>query len=411
MLVFSHRWDSSRTFGMAPSKGSKPEDEMVFSTSLVRPAFTAFAVGLAVLAPPAAAQDEVDRCQLCAAGAELIGRFQLREAPSPVRERSGWTPPVRIVMVGDEGLAALIRTVAPNADVIRVSSARAAASVIAGADVYLGQCTRGLIEAGVNLKWIQVSSAGVERCARIPEVAARRILVTNMQRIYGAQIAEHAIAMMLALARALPRYGAEQAAGQWSGGASQIFEPAFLEVGGKTMLVVGLGGIGTEVAKRASGLGMRVQATRNSRREGPDYVEYVGLAYEAVDLAANADVVVNATPLTPDTKGMFDAAFFAAMKETAYFINVGRGESVVTGELVTALESGAIAGAGLDVTDPEPLPPGHPLWSMPNVILTPHIAAGSDLFTRRYTVMLAENMRRYVAGARMLSVVDLERGY
>ncbi|GMR13993.1 MAG: D-2-hydroxyacid dehydrogenase [Gemmatimonadota bacterium] len=384
---------------------------MEFSTKRIGRAFIVCAVGLSGLAPPAAAQEKAGRCELCEAGAELISRFQLREAPSPVRERDGWLPPVRIVMVGSEGVAAVIRRVAPNAEVMQVSSARAAAKVIAGADVYVGQCTRDLIEAGVDLKWIQVSSAGVERCARILEVAERGILVTNMQRIYGAQIAEHAIAMMLALARALPRYAAEQAAGHWSGGGSQIFEPAFLEVGGKTMLVVGLGGIGTEVAKRASGLGMRVQATRNSRREGPEYVEYVGLAYEAVELAANADVVVNATPLTPDTRGMFDAAFFAAMKETAYFINVGRGASVVTSDLVAALESGAIAGAGLDVTYPEPLPPGHPLWGMPNVILTPHIAAGSDLFTRRYTVMLAENMRRYVAGDRMLSVVDLERGY
>lgn len=386
---------------------------MVFTTRRARPAYLACVVGLSLLVPPAAAQEDVERCELCEAGAALVARFQLREAPSPVREREGWTPPVRIVTLEPFGigLAELIRTVAPNAEVIPVSSIRAAVRVIAEADVYVGWCTRALVDAGVNLKWIHVPSAGVEMCARIPEVAERGILVTNHQRIYGAQIAEHAIAMMFALARGLPRYGAEQAAGRWSARPLELRESGLFEVGGKTMLVVGLGGIGTEVAQRASGLGMRVQATRNSRREGPDYVEYVGLAHEVVELAANADVVVNATPLTPDTRGMFDAAFFAAMKETAYFINIGRGASVVTADLVTALESGAIAGAGLDVTSPEPLPPGHPLWSMRNVILTPHIAGGSDRFNERFTVLIAENMRRYVAGDRMLSVVDLERGY
>jgi phosphoglycerate dehydrogenase-like enzyme len=233
-----------------------------------------------------------------------------------------------------------------------------------------------------------------------------------MQRVYGAQIAEHTIALMLSLTRGLSGFGAAQATGEWKRvNNTQYNGNPFMEVAEKTMLVVGLGGIGTEVAMRANALGMRVQATRNSRREGPDYVEYVGLAHEALELAADADVVVNAAPLTPQTRGMFDAAFFAAMKETAYFINVGRGASVATPDLVAALESGAIAGAGLDVTSPEPLPPGHPLWSMGNVILTPHMAARSDRFEERFTILLAENLRRYVAGERMLSVVDLERGY
>jgi phosphoglycerate dehydrogenase-like enzyme len=177
------------------------------------------------------------------------------------------------------------------------------------------------------------------------------------------------------------------------------------------MLVVGLGGIGTEVASRAHGLNMRVIATRNSRREGPDYVEYVGLADEYVELAKRADVVVNATPLTPDTRGMFDERFFAAIKQGAYFINIGRGESVITDALVGALRRGRLGGAGLDVTDPEPLPPGHPLWSMSNVIITPHVATSSDFRSDRTITLVAENVRRYVRGDKLLSVVDLEQGY
>jgi phosphoglycerate dehydrogenase-like enzyme len=156
---------------------------------------------------------------------------------------------------------------------------------------------------------------------------------------------------------------------------------------------------------------MRVIATRGSRREGPDFVSYVGLADELLDLVPQADVVVNAAPLTPATTGLFGARFFAAMKPGAYFINVGRGRSVVTADLLAALEAGQIAGAGLDVTDPEPLPDGHPLWSRPEVIITPHVAAGSDLRVERLWIVLRENLRRYAAGEPMLSVVDTARGY
>jgi phosphoglycerate dehydrogenase-like enzyme len=183
------------------------------------------------------------------------------------------------------------------------------------------------------------------------------------------------------------------------------------EVGGRTLLVVGLGGIGTEVARRAHALGMRVIAIRNSRREGPDFVAEVGLPEDLHAFAARADAVVSAVPLTPETTDLFDAAFFAAMKPGGWFINVGRGRSVVTDALVAALDSGRLAGAGLDVTEPEPLPAGHTLWSRPNVIITPHVAASSDVQGERYWVLVAENLRRYAAGEPLLNVVDIERGY
>lgn len=360
---------------------------------------------------PAAAQEAADDCPGCEEGAALVSRFGLREAPTPVRERPGWSPPRRIVTILGEPMAERLRRIAPDAEVIGVPNAGAAAEVVQGADVYVGPCTPQIVQAGTELKWIQLPSAGAESCAGLPGVAERGILVTNTQRIYGPQIAEHVMAMVLSFARRLYLYGAAQRAGSWSEALMSIRKAGFWELDGKTMLVVGLGGLGTEVARRANALGMRVTATRNSRREGPDFVEYVGLADELSELAAQADVVVNTTPLTPDTRGLFDADFFASMKPTAYFINVGRGKSVVTADLVAALEAGRIAGAGLDVTDPEPLPPGHPLWSLPDVILTPHVAAGSDFFIQRLETMITENVRRYVAGGPMLSVVDLERGY
>ena len=181
-------------------------------------------------------------------------------------------------------------------------------------------------------------------------------------------------------------------------------------VAGKKLLVAGLGGIGAEVARLGAALGMSVSGTRNSSRSGPDYVEYVGLSHELLALAAEADVVVNALPLTDGTDGLMDEEFFAAIKPGAIFVNVGRGKTVVTDALIAALESGAVSGAGLDVTDPEPLSSDSALWTRDDVIITPHVAgAGGEL--ERHAVLLRENLRRYIAGDRLLNVVDPKKGY
>ncbi|MBT6961291.1 MAG: D-2-hydroxyacid dehydrogenase, partial [Rhodospirillaceae bacterium] len=232
---------------------------------------------------------------------------------------------------------------------------------------------------------------------------------TNMQRLAGPQIAEHVLAMMLYFARGLDHYAAAQAEKKWNRFAAS---PADLwAVNTKTMLVAGLGGIGTQTARLANGLGMRVIATRNSSREGPDFVDYVGLADELPVLAEQADVVINAMPLTDSTRGVFDAAFFARMKPSALFINVGRGGSAVTEDLIAALENGTIAGAALDVQDPEPVPADHPLWDAPNLLITPHMSSFNDAGRDVFWVIFRENLRRYVAGDKMLSVVDIDKGY
>ena len=362
---------------------------------------------------PAAAQSTADCGEACAAAAELIERFELREGAAPVRERAGWQAPKKIV-VADVPLADYLRTVAPGVEIVGVQGLRnyaAMADVVAGADVLIGLCTPEIVARGTSLKWIQLLNAGADSCATIPAVAQRGILVTNLQRIQGPHMAEHAIALLLSLARALPVYAVEQNDGAFTRGFRETRGERPIEIEGKTLLVVGLGGIGTEVAKRAHGLGMHVIATRNSARVGPGLRRVRGLADEYRTLAARADVVVNATPLTPETRGMFDAQFFAAMRDDAFFINIGRGESVVTAELTAALQAGSIGGAGLDVTDPEPLPPGHPLWSMRNVIITPHIATSSDFRSDRTVTLVAENVRRYARGDKLLSVVDLAAGY
>ena len=342
--------------------------------------------------------------------ATLVRDLGLQEAAEPVSTRPGWVRPERVLVWNlQPELLGVLREAAPGVEVVAVTSAEEALAQVATADAILGLCSPELLEAGPRIRWIQTYSAGVERCVSIPAVRERGLLITNMQRVAGPVMAEHVMAMMLALTRGLNFYIPERIAARWT---RQLPEPAqMLTLSGKTLLVVGLGGIGVEVARRAHAFGMKVVATRASSREGPDFVSYVGLPGELGKLAGDADFIVNTTPLTPETRGMFDARFFAAAKPGAFFFNVGRGGSVVQQDLVAALESGRLAGAGLDVTDPEPLPAASPLWKMNNVIITPHVSAASDLGNAARFAVARENLRRYVAGERMLSVVDLERGY
>jgi len=346
----------------------------------------------------------------------LIRELGLKQSAQPIRMESYWKKPRRIVMVMDERLkkskpdaVAWLKVVAGGAEFVVVDSREAAAQQLAGADVLLGYCTHEVLKRGEGLRYILNYSAGVDKCITSPLAGERPILVTNMQRIYGPGIAEHVIGMMYMLTRKLYVYRDLQREHKWDRNA--VPRTAMWEAQDRTMLVVGLGGIGTEIARRAHALGMRVVATRASSREGPAFVAYVGLPGELLKLAGEADVVVNATPLTKATTGLFDRRFFAAMKTGAYFINIGRGKSVVTDDLIAALNSGHVGGAALDVTDPEPLPANHPLWTAKNVVITPHISASSDEQMDRFWLVVRENLRRYVNGDRMLNVVDLKRGY
>lgn len=336
----------------------------------------------------------------------------LREHKVPAREMPGWKKPDKVVVrsiFGEDAVAAL-KQAAPGVEIVSVRTVEEAVAAMPGAEVMIGFCSQEIFDAAQSLHWVQVYFAGVEDCVVQPAMQAGGLVLTNGQRLGSPTLADHAIALMMAQTRSLSGNLASQQRGEWAPGWDQP-PPAFGEVAGRTMLVVGLGGIGTQVAKRAHGLGMRVIATRNSRREGPDYVEYVGLANELLELARQADVVVNAAPLTDSTRGLFNAKFFDTMKPSAYFISVGRGQSTVTADLIKALETGQIAGAALDVTDPEPLPEGHPLWSAPNLIITPHVAGRSREAFARIGALVAENLRRYVAGEPLLSVVNIERGY
>jgi phosphoglycerate dehydrogenase-like enzyme len=327
-----------------------------------------------------------------------------------------WRKPKRIVVTmldrqkaSKPDAVQWLQEVSGGAEIVVAKSRKVPARQLHGADVLLGYCTHENLKNGGQLRYILNYSAGVDQCTSSPLAQERGISVTNMQRIYGPGIAEHVIGMMYMLTRKLYVFRDRQREQRWDRKA--VERTSMGEVQDRTLLVVGLGGIGTEIARRAHGLGMRVIATRNSSRQGPDFVAYVGLSDELHELAAQADLVVNATPLTPVTTGLFDRTFFRTMKPGAYFINVGRGKSVVTADLIEALNSERIGGAALDVTDPEPLPPKHPLWTAKNVFITPHISASSDKQMERYWLVVRENLRRYVNGERMLSVVDLKRGY
>ena len=370
-----------------------------------------FAQAQAAWAQSQAASPEADKV------AALMKDLGLRESDAAVRDRKDWRVPKKIVLIGGDpttrGARDDFAKIVPGAEVVAVSDFNAAVAAMPNADIivgltsYPGVCEPEITKAAKQLRYVMSMSAGVERCTSNPDITGRNILVTNLRAVDSATIGEHAVAMALALARGFDKFVVDTKQGQWRRGGGVRMQTLV----GKTMLVVGLGGIGTEVASRAHGLGMKVTATRNSGRTGPDYVSYVGLPDELLKLAKEADVIVNTAPLTTETTGIFNAQFFAAMKPTAYFINVARGGSVVTADLQKALVDGRIAGAGLDVVEPEPLPPDHPLWKAPNLIITPHVSSRADVQGEGRWLLARENLRRYVAGEKMLSEVDLKKEY
>ena len=348
----------------------------------------------------------------------VIEELNLTESTKPIAEHAGWNPKRVVVMLipalvsTSDNFETELQKAAGDVELVfdRSGSFVPAPELLIDTDGVIGFCTPSMLrKADARLLWVHNYSVGMEYCTGASDTQLEDIVFTNNKRLSGPAIAEHTIAMLMALTHNLPAYQRAQGEGKWQRELSAGV--TFGELKGKTLLVVGLGGIGTEIAWRAHGLGMRVIAIRRSSHEGPDYVDYVGLTDELHSMAATADVIANALPLTPETTGVFDKAFFDAVKPGAIFLSVGRGKNTITGDLIAALESGKLFGAGLDVTDPEPLPAGNPLWHLPNVIITPHVSATGADANRRQTVIAVENLRRYVAGERMLNVVDMSRGY
>lgn len=284
--------------------------------------------------------------------------------------------------ISEADLAELAR-LAPNVNIVTGlsrESALARADEAHGIDAKFA--SPEFLEKATKLRWVQVQSAGVDRYITIePLMKNDEIVLSNFRGIHGPAIADHAMAMLLSLTRNLNYYAASQKQGEWRRRGGAPTKSIALE--GKTMLVVGLGGIGSEIAQRANGFGMRVIGTRRSDTPSPDYIEKVGKPKDLLSMLPEADVVALAVPLTSETKNLLDSKAFAAMKPGSYLINIARGKVVNTDALMSALESGHLGGACLDVTDPEPLTKDHPLWKFPNVIITPHIAGHSEVTNQR----------------------------
>jgi phosphoglycerate dehydrogenase-like enzyme len=340
--------------------------------------------------------------------AELIEQTGIEPGDVALRDLPGWRKPEKII-TRDVGIPAQeFQELMPGVEVVIARSESQLLANVEDADAIIGWCSERVVSAAEKAAWVQIFSAGAERCLAVSKIADGSVVLTNMQKMSSPAIAEHLIAMTLSLARRIPLFAKTMHSGEWR--RMDEITNSMQSLAGKTMLVVGLGGIGTEVARRAAALDMRVIGTRRSSREGPEFVDYVGLSDELLELAAEADFIANTLPLTAETTGLLDEKFFNAAKRGAILLNVGRGRTVVTDDLVAALESGQIGGGGLDVTDPEPLPADHPLWQMDNVLITPHVA-GRGGARVRHGILLKENLRRFAAGEALLNVVDPELGY
>lgn len=257
---------------------------------------------------------------------------------------------------------------------------------------------------GGSLKWLQSWSAGVDKMP-LDKLEQAGVILTTASGVHPVPMSETALAMMLAFSRGLHHSVRSQLRGKW-----EPREP-YAELNGATLAIIGAGEIGTELGRLGQALGMRTIGVRRTARPTPHMDETLAIG-QLHDALAQADYVVNVLPHTPDTERVYGAAEFAAMKESAVFINIGRGVSVDTEALVEALRSGAIGGAGLDVTDPEPLPEGHPLWAMEQVILTPHMGGSSGRYKERVTDLFVRNLKSYLEDGRPArNIVDYERGY
>lgn len=281
---------------------------------------------------------------------------------------------------------------------------------IGEADALIGgwQGDAGVLRAAPKLRWIQATGAGVDRLM-VPELLERPITLTNFSGVHAVNIAEHVLAMMLSFARGLRPLSRLQDQRRWRD--DDGARPATFELAGQTLGVVGLGDIGEALARKAHGLDMRVVATRRRPAEQPPYVDRLLPSEGLPELLAEADHVALCLPLTRATRRIIGAAELALLRPSAYLYNIGRGGLIDQDALIAALRAGRLAGAGLDVTTPEPLPPDSPLWDLPNVTITMHSSGATPKYWDRGIELVAENVRRFLDGTPLRNVVDTSEGY
>jgi phosphoglycerate dehydrogenase-like enzyme len=304
---------------------------------------------------------------------------------------------------------AALRAAVPGVDIV-LAGGEDLPEAAMDADALIGWLNRSsllaLLESSKTLKWIHLSSAGVDGVL-CPELIRSDVMLTCAKGDpVGPLLAEHAFALALSLSRGIHFYAREKG---WTRGGEAGRK--LHELGGKTMGIVGYGGVGKALVPRARGFGMEVIAVRRNPDLEPSGDVDVWGTDRFHEMLSLSDVVVVTVPGTPETDGMFDREAFRRMRSNSTLVTVGRGKTVDTDALVWALEEEEISGAGLDVVDPEPLPDDHPLWTMPNVIITPHVAGDAPEREPRNRDLVAENLRRLDSGEPLVSMVDKEAGY
>ncbi|MGH9674285.1 MAG: D-2-hydroxyacid dehydrogenase [Bryobacteraceae bacterium] len=322
--------------------------------------------------------------------------------------------------IGEDRLAKLRAAAAPMI-VVNAVDGETAAREIAGADAFFGKLTPRLLEAAGNLRWVQSPTASLEHYL-FPALIGHPSVLTNMRGLFSDVIADHVMGFLLCFARNLHVYirqtewrpvGGEEARPSFTMGPAEVnaIDRAHFDLAGQTLGIVGLGAIGSEIARRASAFGMRIAGVDPKLEKSPDPSVTLWRMDRLPDLLEASRFVVIAAPHTPETERMFHAGVIRRMRRDAYLINIGRGAIVDLADLTDALRDEAIAGAALDVYEIEPLPPDHPLWSMPNVILTPHIAGASVRVAARHLEVLLENAHRFAHGEPLINVVNKQEWF
>lgn len=318
----------------------------------------------------------------------------------------------------DEGRLAAVQQVAGNATVVNAVSADEALVAITDAEGFFGKLTPALLAAARQLRWVQSPTASLEHYL-FPALVSHPCVLTNMRGLFSDVIADHVMGYVLTFARNLHLYRDQQRQGNWSPIGDETALPDFSQGPGTvtpvdrahrhlsdcTLGVVGVGAIGEEIFRRAVAFGMAVRGVDPRPRVLPGLGTVEPLE-RLEDLLGACDFVVIAAPHTPRTERLFDRNQLSRLRRDAYLINIGRGAIVDLSALTEVLQRGALAGAALDVCEMEPLPADHPLWRMPQVLITPHVAAASPRIAERHLAVLAENVRRFVHGEPLRNVVN-----
>ncbi len=295
----------------------------------------------------------------------------------------------------------------PNVTFVAARTPEETLKQVADADAIFGAMNPGILKSQRKLRWVQIYSAGAETYL-FPDFVNSSIVLTNCKIVQGPNIADHAMALLLAITRNLNITLPKQSSEEWLRG---DLGGRAVELTGKTAVIIWVGWIGTQIAQRAHAFGMRVIGVDPKDIPITNVIERIVTPDHLNEVLPLADVVFMSAPHTRETEGMMGPDQFGRMKKNSYFIAVSRGKTYNSEALVKALDEKRLAGAGLDVTNPEPLPKGHPLWKFSNVVITPHIAGQSDVVNTRRLALVSENIRRFQAGKTLLNVVDKQKGF